>query len=834
MKAPSALLLPLALAALFVAARPAGAASPISPRVLDAENAIRGWIDAGRPGEAPLASPFRPLVTGLPPAGVPLAPGEEPSFRLFVVTDDPGALRGAGYEPRTVAGRVATITVPLSRVDALAEVPGVTWVEFPRPLQPFLDVSVPEIHADVVHGTSQPPYSGSAGAGVVVGIVDTGIDFNHPDFRKEDGTSRVTRLWDQVRSGAAHPSGYTYGSEWLQTALNAGNPALPDSNGHGTHVAGIAAGNGRSAAVPADKYKYAGVAPEAEILFVRTNFYEDGLVDAISWIESHTGGKPCVINMSLGSQFGPHDGTSTLDQAMNGLSGPGKILVAAAGNEGGQGLHAQATVAPSVTTQVTFNIGPYTPNGGSGNDVVLIDGWSASDATFSVRMITPNNITVGPIGANNTVTNVTTDGTVKLQQFTSADNGDKNLLIDVWDSNGTAPAQGTWKVELQNTGVATREMDLWLSYISLGSGVAISWTNNVDNTELVASPASSDSVIAVGAYVTKTVWDCVASTSPCGYTVPPAIGSAPGFSSPGPNRNGTLKPDLSAPGMGIGSTLSAQAGDDGSVLFSNPFAILTGGDHYVSQGTSQAAPHVTGAVALLLQNRPTLAKKDVDQALISTARHDTFTGGGFSNQLGNGKIDVAAAVSLVTPVRLLSLTAQWVAEDAVVRWELAETEPGAAFRVERGPSRDGAFTAASPLLTGGSSFAWTDPSPDPAAPWYRVVASTRSGSTSILGTVRLDARTPTLHLWQNAPNPFSASTAIAFELDRPKDVRVEVLDLSGRSVTVLASRTYPAGKHEVTWDGMDAGGRPAAAGIYFVRLVAPDGSVLARRMALAR
>jgi subtilisin family serine protease len=834
MKVSSATLLPLALAAVFLAPRPAGAASPISPRVQDAENTIRGWVAAGRGGDVPLAAPFRELVTDLPPAGVPLAPGQEPGFRLFVVTDDPGALRAAGYAPRTVAGRVTTVTVPLSRIDALADVPGVTWVEFPRPLKPFLDVSVPEIRADVVHGTSQPPYSGSAGSGVVVGIIDTGIDFNHPDFRNQDGTSRVTRYWDQVRSGAAHPTGYTYGSEWLQTSLNGGIPALPDSNGHGTHVAGIAAGNGRSASVPADMYKYTGVAPLAEILAVRTNFYEDGLVDAVAWVESHTGGKPCVINMSLGSQFGPHDGTSTLDQAMNGLSGPGKILVAAAGNEGGQGLHAEATMAASVTTQVTFNVGPYTANGGAGNDVILIDGWSPSDASFTVKMITPNNLTVGPIGITGNVTQVTTDGTVKLQQFTSADNGDKNLLIDIWDSNGTPPAQGVWKVELTNNAAGSRQMDMWLSYVSLGTGVAISWTSNVDNTELVASPASSDSVIAVGAYVTKTVWDCIASTSPCGYTTPPAIGSAPSFSSPGPNRDGALKPDVSAPGMGIASALSAQAGEDGSTLFTNPYAILTGGDHYVSQGTSQASPHVTGTVALLLENRPTLAKKDVDSVLIQSARHDAFTGGGFSNQLGNGKIDAAAAVALVTPVRLLALTAGWESENAVVHWELAETEPGATFRVERGPARDGVFTAASPILSGGSSFSWTDPSPDPATPWYRVVAATRTGSSSVLGTVKLDARTPRVHLWQNAPNPFTASTAIAFELDRPGAVRVDVLDLSGREVAVLAARTYPAGKSEVSWDGSDARGRPAASGIYIVRLVTPDGTVLARRMALAR
>jgi hypothetical protein len=338
-------------------------------------------------------------------------------------------------------------------------------------------------------------------------------------------------------------------------------------------------------------------------------------------------------------------------------------------------------------------------------------------------------------------------------------------------------------------------------------------------------------VISVGAYVTKTSWDCVAEVNPCGYVSPPAIGAAPSFSSPGPLRDGTPKPDIAAPGMGIGSSLSTDAE---SPLFTDPYAILTGGYHYVSQGTSQASPHVAGGVALLLENRPNLGVQDVRNAIILTARHDGFTGGGYNVQFGNGKFDVAAAHGLLTPVRLLSLDAVWEGDRAVVRWELSETEEGAVFRVERGPDRLGPFTAVSPVLGGGLSLAWTDPQPDPNHPWYRVVTTTRDGSSQVLGTVRLAPAVPRLRLWPGAPNPFTTSTAIAFELDRAGEARLEVLDVSGRSVAVLASGSLPAGRHEVIWDGTMSGGRQAGSGIYFLRLRTPGGAVLAQRVVLAR
>jgi subtilisin family serine protease len=253
--------------------------------------------------------------------------------------------------------------------------------------------------------------------------------------------------------------------------------------------------------------------------------------------------------------------------------------------------------------------------------------------------------------------------------------------IDILDTGGVAPASGTWNVRIQNNSTTTaKEIDFWISITSLGTGASVAWTDGtqIDNAELVTTPATSDEVIAVGAYVTKVSWPCVASASGCGYSLPPQIGVIAGFSSPGPRRDGFQKPEISAPGMGIASVLSSDATNG---AFTSPFARMPGGFRTVSQGTSQSAPHVTGVVALMLQNRPTATFQTVSQA--SSARHDQHTGRAGTAPT-NGKVDALGAVTAV-PVRLLPDRGL---EDgaAVVRWELAGEQTRRPLQVERGPA----------------------------------------------------------------------------------------------------------------------------------------------------
>jgi hypothetical protein len=252
-------------------------------------------------------------------------------------------------------------------------------VEIPRELEPTLDVTIPDINADDVHAATQPPYppGSSTGAGVVVGIVDTGIDYNHGDF-KNGSTSRITRIWDQTDGAGPAASGFGYGSEWTQAQIEAGTARERDNDGHGTHVTGIAAGNGS-----ASGYVYTGTAPEAEIMFVKTDFLEDSIIDAVSWVQVRAGSKPSVVNLSLGSQFGPHDGTGDLDLAMNALSGPGAIIVAAAGNDRDSDIHAEAVVSVSATQEFDLVIPNFNNDGIPETDLLFLDGWYPGNRSFT-------------------------------------------------------------------------------------------------------------------------------------------------------------------------------------------------------------------------------------------------------------------------------------------------------------------------------------------------------------------------------------------------------------------------------------------------------------------
>ena len=812
------------------------ASNVVTPRLKRVETAVQAWQASG--GREPLSVPehLSAAVRSLVPEKGQLIPAsadalKDPIISIIGRTTDPEMLRMSGATVKTVAGQVVTADLPLSLLRQLESMPGMISADVPQRYKPLLDVARPEIRANIAHGAEVPPYPGTTGQGVVVGVIDTGLDTDHADFLNANGTTRLLYLWDQTDGAGPHPAfPYNYGTEWTAANINAGTSREIDTDGHGTHVTAIAAGNGRAISSPGDQYQFTGMAPEADIIFVKTTFSADDILDAVKWIQVKAGAKPCVVNLSLGSQYGGHDGSADLDVAMAALSGPGRIIVAAAGNESNSGIHAQATVPAMSTVDFPFSIPSYTAtsgnNGGQGNDLCLIEAFSTS-SNFNISVVLPNASTVGPVGTNGTLTQSTAQGEVDIDA--SAIGSERSAYIDIWDKTASIPpASGNWTVRVQNTQASPHEIDLWIYYVDLGTAFVF-WGDNIDNTELVSSPASSDSVLAVGAYVTKTTWPCVASPNGCGYQSPPPVGEIAPFSSPGPLRNGTTKPEISAPGMGIASALSKDASGP---LFTSIFGKMPGGVRYVSQGTSQSSPFISGVTALILEQRPSAAYAEVAAALEGTARHDSFTGPGFSTDFGYGKVDAAAAVEVFVPVRLLSLTAGWDGGQAIVRWELKETEEGASFRVLRGPTDSGPFTVQSEWLRGDLSFSWTDPAPNPAEPWYRVVSLDRAGAEQLLGTVALTPQRIIARLLPNAPNPFRASTMIAFDLDRTSKIRLDVLDISGRLVTTLASGVRSAGHNEIEWNGLDTTGHRVAAGIYLYRLTTPD-RVLARRMVMS-
>ena len=305
-----------------------------------------------------------------------------PRVRVLVQhSGDVADLEREGVEITSTAGDVVAGLVSLDRVDALAQVATVSRIESSYPLTSELDVSVPEIHADLVH--TGPP--GHRGTGVIVGIIDlTGVDWQHDDFRQQDGTSRILRIWDQSLSpqGAEQkPTGFNYGVEYtksdIDAALTSANPTQivrhedSDTDGHGTHVAGIAAGDGSVAGNNQPAFTYVGVAPEADIIVVKNTKGTSPLggtlalgdsvntLDAINYIfnQAATLNRPVVINMSEGGNVGPHDGSSVLERGIdNLLGGRGRAFVKSAGNEATSNRHAAGTVAAGATEQIRLYV----------------------------------------------------------------------------------------------------------------------------------------------------------------------------------------------------------------------------------------------------------------------------------------------------------------------------------------------------------------------------------------------------------------------------------------------------------------------------------------------
>ncbi|HVP39186.1 MAG TPA: S8 family serine peptidase [Candidatus Saccharimonadales bacterium] len=578
--------------------------------------------------QAASASPVRVLVLGRPAAADLTALGAQ------------GAVEGPGF---------CTVSVPPGRLAALAALPGVLSVQANRRHRPELDVSGPACGAVSAHGAAAPPYPGVTGRGVVVGIVDGGIDWTHGDFKDAAGHSRVAFLWDQTDAGGPTPALYPYGTEWVRANLE--TPGLArevDASGHGTHVAGIAAGNGAGTGNGKPAYTYVGIAPEADLVVVKTDYSLTGIVDGVNWIFQKAAllGRDAVVNLSLGNNYGPHDGTDPEELALDALAGPGRLIVKSAGNTGGSHLHGRVNVSARRTGTLSWTVTPYTPSVYYYNFFDL-DGWYSETDSLTVTLLSPNGQVLGPVPVGYYTPSAvsTPDGALYVENGVEAtQNGLSHLFVEVWDPEiGQAPAPGTWTLRVDNARSAgTARLDGWMADLNLGDGqgsapMLAGW----DPENEITTPGNGHRVITVGAYATKSCWSALGYAKPVCYVTPPAYGTLAFFSSPGPTRDGRQKPDLCAPGFGVASTLS------GSITAPAGFTTLDG-VHLIEQGTSMAAPHVTGALALLLQRRPHMGPSEAMSRLALGAVRDSATGPEPGNLWGYGKLDIPR--TLATPV----------------------------------------------------------------------------------------------------------------------------------------------------------------------------------------
>ncbi len=579
----------------------------------------------------------------------------EPTLDLFLrTTASRASLEAMGLRVRTLRGGRATATVPVSALAALAARPDVQLITVSRPLRPQLDKSVPQTGATWLRTESAGSFTGRTGDGVLIGFIDSGIDYDHPDFLDASGNSRVLAIWDQQTTGTA-PAAFGYGNECTQTDILAGTCSEVDDadrEGHGTHVAGIAAGSGAAPDASGATYLTTGMAPGASIAVVKTDFTVNGTIDGLTYLFDLADSLdlPAVVNISLGTHLGAHGGTHPIEQEIDALVGaaPGRAVVVAAGNYAATPIHAEVhAVAAMSIVAPTFEVPRYTRT--SGTDEVEITGYYPATDNLTVHLWSPSGLHyekgLNPFpGLSGCVRDLTgADGAVTLCNKTSSVIGDgttdNEIYVHIFDSDpATPPAQGTWTMALTGTTVTgSGEVDFWME-----STMDATFTSDVDTSETLSQPATSAAAIAVGAYTSRWCW-YAPSGDAYSFDQTDEEGDITAFSSRGPTRDGRQKPDLAAPGQAILSSLAAE------VLSSVSSAHTTLDDnHQMMAGTSQAAPHVTGAVALLLEDDPTLSSTTIKSLLQSNAREDRWTDAyaapGFltttNHTFGAGKLDL--------------------------------------------------------------------------------------------------------------------------------------------------------------------------------------------------
>lgn len=573
------------------------------------------------------------------------------AYITLTTTDVLPQLEALGVEVHNVVNdHIVTVSLPLDAVEAVAALDAVGNVQVGTEARLLLDAARKDANVDDCHSTTSS-LGAYTGKGVVVGIVDGGMQYSHVAFTNPDGVgTRIARVWDQNANGGKVPSKYGYGSEY--TTFDEMQAARYDltSAFHASHVANIAAGGDRTNA-------YYGVAPESEIVFVSFGSDNVNITDGIQYCFDYAEsvGKPCVVNISLGSHIGPHDGTSLTDQTFASMTGPGRIIVGAAGNEGSDKLHVYKDLTDDDTTLKTMlGFGSSTTS-----SQAYVDIWGSKDAPLTVKMAVVDALK-GKILYESPAVSTTGDKDVKytfpdgsgvvataqmaLQQNPS--NGRTEVLLMC---RATSIAENR-KLGIVATSDAGSSVHMW-NNASGGyflDGDKKGWTDGDTDYTVGELGGVSPDVISVGSYNTKlNVTTLTGDQYGVNTSLVGTNNNLSLFSSHGPTLDGRSKPDVTAPGCIIVSATSryySSFSADGCVA-------QTGSDYYeANMGTSMASPFVAGTVALWLQANPNLTPADVRYIINETSRHDNYTKSADQcdrNYWGAGKIDAFAGLQFV-------------------------------------------------------------------------------------------------------------------------------------------------------------------------------------------
>ena len=560
---------------------------------------------------------------------------------------DARKLQEQGIVVGSKAGDIITLRLTAEQTQLLDNNADILQYSYAYPIYPTVNKTRTDTRTDSVQQGLGLPQA-YTGKDVIIGITDWGFDYMHPNFNNNGADNhRVLRAWDHFKLSGPAPAGFDYGTEFSTRqqliAVRGDTSGLYGYATHGTHVAGIAAGRGVDG-------QYTGQAPYADLVFA--SFYLNGAawLDAVAWMKdvAKAEGKRLVINNSWGMYtLGPIDGTSLVSQAINNLSDSGIVFVTSAGNCGNDRLHISKTFTPT-THDTLRSLAAYYNYQEIGQGIIM---WGEPNKSFeaSFAMVRGND-SVCFRWVN------TADGSFQLDSALNngSDNLPFNIIVEQANIFNNRPhiyidiaKNSSYEIHIAVT-AQEGTVHVWnMTTLANGAGNmgaeftrgrSLNYTEG-DNEYSIGEPACAEKCIAVAAHLAD-------SKKPNGELEPGSICS---LSSHGPILDGRNKPDVSAPGKNVCSSLSSLTTEYYPPVMTYHFA----GRDYVwarMSGTSMSGPAVTGIVALMLEANPDLTSRQVREILTSTARNDEVTGplherDSVSLIWGWGKVNALAAVN---------------------------------------------------------------------------------------------------------------------------------------------------------------------------------------------